>query len=177
MVRTLQLLNASPGWKLPTVGEMEPLRRQRSGFYTHLCRKGEKWPTKAFLQPTKTECVMCLCLPFSLMQDLSLKRILCQLITCGQSYMTSVLIKWLIIDIFYLHTSCVHLATYDLSSLHRTHNKDGTKFRSGGGVEWHKMIWLLVDTKGLGGLQKASMTLHLCCFKKIKISCVCYSCS
>ena len=72
---------------------------QRSGFCTHLCRKGEKWPTKALLprQPPRVRHVMTLPthLPHptcSLVQNLSLKRILRQLITCGQSYMTSALV-------------------------------------------------------------------------------------
>ena len=39
MVRALRPVNASPDWKLPTVPEIEPLKRQRSLIYARLCQK------------------------------------------------------------------------------------------------------------------------------------------
>ena len=60
MVRALRPMNASPDWKLPTVSEMEPLKRQRSLIYAHLCQ-GEKWPSRYrprlfYSQPRQLPC-------------------------------------------------------------------------------------------------------------------------
>ena len=61
IVRALQPVNASSNWKLPTVPEMEPLKKQRSLFYTRLCQKGEKWPSQFwprlfYSQPNQLPC-------------------------------------------------------------------------------------------------------------------------
>ena len=58
MVRALQPVNASPDWKLTTVSEMHPLKRQSSLIYARLCTKKKREiakpvPTKVFLQPVK----------------------------------------------------------------------------------------------------------------------------
>ena len=61
MVRALRPVNASPDRKLPTVPEMEPLKRQRSLIYARLCQKGEKWPSQCrprlfYSQPRQLPC-------------------------------------------------------------------------------------------------------------------------
>ena len=53
MVRALRPVNASPDWKLSTVPEMEPLKRQRSLIYAHLCQKEAKWPNEVYLRTRK----------------------------------------------------------------------------------------------------------------------------
>ena len=65
MVRALQPTNASPDWKLPTVPEMEPLKKADGQFLHPFVLKGREIaqpvPTKAFLQSAKIEhmCTAC----------------------------------------------------------------------------------------------------------------------
>ena len=61
MVRALRPVNDSNDWKLPTVPEMEPLKRQRSLIYTRLCQKRVKcpsqcWPRLFYSHPRQLPC-------------------------------------------------------------------------------------------------------------------------